>query len=189
MRVNVQMGRRTLVAAGLAACAGFAWLIWPSPAPVSQAAIATPAPAVAEAPKVATPIKATAIKAYPAAVKKRLKLPAVVAADPAKVVVDSSLVEPGKRPTLVTTLVDTETGETLTLTEKQPLPWLAPGGRNSIWLGVGMRHGEPVMRAQAEVGLFQVKALDVGVLVSADVPTARPGDVDLFAGVGVRVDF
>jgi hypothetical protein len=188
MRLNVPVRHLTWVALALAACAVCAWLIWPNPAPESRAVIATPPPAVAGVAKVATPVKAP-IKAYPAAAKARLKLPAVVAADPAKVVVDSSLVGPDSHPTLVTTLVDTTTGETLTLSERQSLPWLAPGGRNSIWLGVGVRHGEPVMRAQAEVGLFQVKALDVGVLVSADVPTARPGDTDLFAGVGVRVDF
>ncbi len=165
-------------------------LVYVIKGPPLQHEIATPAPAVASMPKVQTPIKTQTVKARPQAAKRALSLPAAIADDPAKVVIDSAIVKASRNDTLVTTLLDTETGETMTLEAKQPRPWLAASTDGSLWLGVGIKNGQQqVMRAGLEQGLFAVKAVTVSLRGTVDIPYATPGKPDWFAGVGLRMEW
>lgn len=160
-----------------------AWLT--DDTPVAAHLPAAPAPQVAGEIKTATPIATHTVRALPAKAKKALKLPDAIQEDPAKVVLDSSRVAADSHATTVTTLLDTETGESLTLARREPLPWLAPEGATRIWLGAGYRNGDPVLRGEVDKGLLSVKAWRISARAGVDVPLDADGEAGWFAGIGL----
>lgn len=168
----------------LAAVAAFAWLYWQKineTPPVGVAVEAKPAPEVAKIDKevVAVPH----VVAYKPEAKKKLNLPQDVQADKAKAVTSATKVKADIRPTIVTTVVDTETGETTSYTTRTKLPWVAIDTRGEAGFVLGYRSGEPTVRFEARQALFDIKAVKVGVVGSYDQPLGG-GRSDAMIGVG-----
>lgn len=150
------------------------------------AVVASPAPAVTDMPAEWI-VPPRPIKTYSAQAKAASKLPAQVQADDKAVVLEASTLPASDRPVLVTSVLNTETGETEHYIVEQPLPWLDTTVRGDAGLYVGLKHGEPTLRVQARAQLAQVKAVRLGALASADWPLngERPGvQGDVFVGVG-----
>lgn len=153
----------------------------PEPAPTNVHMPAKPAPQVSR--ETTVPIKVDKpVKVYRPEVKRKLKLPAAVQADPEQHVVASSRTVPDERPHTITTTLDTRTGEFTTLDRAEPLPWIAVSTKTEIGAFYGVKNGEPAFRVQAQQELLRVKALHVGAVASADVVR---GDVETYVGVGV----
>jgi len=151
------------------------------------AIVATPAPQIVQADVefIALP---QPVKTYAPKAKKALKLPAAVAADDGQRVLDAARIAASDRPQTVTAVLDTATGETRTYVVEEPLPWLDTTPRGEAGLYLGIKRGEPTIRAQARAQIAQVKELRLGVLASADMPlnaSERAGaQFDHFVGVG-----
>lgn len=150
------------------------------------AIVATPAPQIAQADVefIAVP---QPVKTYTPKAKKALKLPAAVAADDGQRVLDAARIAASDRPQTVTAVLDTATGETRTYVVEEPLPWLDTTPRGEAGLYLGIKRGEPTIRAQARAQIAQVKELRLGVLASADMPLnagAAGAQFDHFVGVG-----
>lgn len=176
---------RTLNVAVLVGCGVAAWILWPEKTPVGVMVEATPAPAVAKHTTVPMPIKTATVKAYAAAVKHGLNLPQAIQDDSAKLVLQSSEIKANRRDYSLTTVMDANTGETVTLAERQPLPWLARDVQGSMWLGVGLSGGgKRVMRAEVEQNLLDIKNVTISGRASLDLPIGEPGGMTGFAGVG-----
>lgn len=153
----------------------------PEPAPVNVHMPAKPAPQVARETKVPVAAKAP-LNVYPETVKRKLKLPDAVQANPAQHVVASSRTAADERQHTITTVLDTSTGEFTTLDRAEPLPWIAVSTKTEVGAFYGVKNGVPAFRVQAQQELLRVKALHVGAVASADVVR---GDVDTYIGVGV----
>lgn len=155
-------------------------------APVNVWTSARKSDPVKEVEKHPVVIKTGKIKTYPPAVKDGLKLPPAVQDDPHQQVIEATHVAPDDHATTVTTIVDTETGETNTITRREPLPWLAWSDRGSVGLYAGLKNGDPATRLQAHQELFSVKAVRFGVVASVDQPMSGPIGPDYFVGVGAE---
>lgn len=153
----------------------------PQPAPTNVHLPAKDAPQVARETTVPVAAKAP-LKVYRPEVKRKLKLPDPVQANPEQHVVASSRTAPDERPHTITTVLDTRTGEFTTLDRAEPLPWIAVSTKTEIGAFYGVRNGEPAWRLQAQQELLRVKALHLGAVASADFVR---GDVDTYVGVGV----
>lgn len=162
------------------------WLLRdPEPAvPVGLQVPATPAPEVKRVPKVEKPIKAKTVKVYPAAIKNKLKLPEVVQDDPALDVIASHQVKADDHPQTVTTLINTETGESETYVKRDPLPWMAWDDRGEAGVILGLKNGEPAVRLEARQNLFQVKAVHFGGYGSVEQNLNGAHESDWMIGVG-----
>lgn len=153
----------------------------PEPAPTNVHVEAKDAPQVAR--ETTVPIKVDKpIKVYRPEVKRKLKLPDAVQADPAQHVVASSRTVPDERPHTITTVLDTSTGEFTTLDRAEPLPWIGVSTKTEVGAFYGIKNGQPAFRVQAQQELLRVKALHLGAVASADMVG---GDVDTYIGVGV----
>lgn len=127
------------------------------------------------------------LKTYAPKAKAAVKLPQAVQADTAAVVLQSSRVAASGRAQTVTAVLDTETGETRQYVVDEPLPWLDTTVRSDAGVYLGLKRGEPTIRAQARAQIAQVKELRLGALASADMPLngERPGvQAEYFIGVG-----
>lgn len=127
------------------------------------------------------------LKTYAPKAKAAVKLPQAVQADEAAVVLQSSRIAASDRPQTVTAVLDTETGETRQYVVDEPLPWLDTTVRSDAGVYLGLKRGEPTIRAQARAQIAQVKELRLGALASADMPLngERPGvQAEYFIGVG-----
>lgn len=155
--------------------------------PVGLNVPATPAPEVKKVETIAKPIKSKTVKVYPATVKKKIKLPEVVLENPAMEVIASSQVKADDRPQTVTTLINTDTGESQTFVKRDPLPWLDFNKRGEAGMYMGIKNGEPTIRLEAKQNVFQVKALNFGVTASIDQPLGGAQGVDYFVGAGAWV--
>lgn len=150
---------------------------------------ATPAAEVADTPKVTAVVKAP-VKVYKggSTLKKELKLPDVVTSDPAKEVIASSQVKADERPQTITTIINTETGESETFVRRDPLPWLAWDTSGEVGAYVGIKNGQQAVRLQVRQGIVQVKALHLGLIGSVDQAMSGAGvanGTDYFIGAGV----
>lgn len=152
----------------------------PEPAPTNVHLPAQPAPQVSRETTVPVAVNAPA-QVYRPEVKRKLKLPAAVQANPKQHVVASSRTAPDERPHTITTILDTDTGEFATLDRAEPLPWIGVSTRTEVGVFYGLKSGEPALRVQAQQELLRVKALHLGAVASADVVR---GDVDTYIGVG-----
>lgn len=145
---------------------------------------AAPAKEVRDTPKIAVPMNAP-VKVYQggATIKKKLNLPPDVAQDDHQQIIASSKIE-GDQPHTVTTVINTDTGESQTYVRTDPLPWLAWDDHGGVGLYAGYKNGAPATRLQAHQELFRIKGVRVGVLASMDLPiTGRP---DTFIGFGAE---
>lgn len=155
-----------------------------TPAPVGLNVVATPAPEVKKQPQVDKPIKAKTVKVYPAAVKNTIKLPEIIQDNPALDVIASNQVPADDHPQTITTLINTDTGESQTFVKRDPLPWLALDPHGEAGLYMGIKNGEPTARLEVKQGAFQVKALHFGVIGSVDQPISGVQGTDYFIGTG-----
>lgn len=175
----------------LAVCLAVGWLVYTrEPAPVvGQTAIAAPAKEVKYKRKVGVKINAP-IKVYEggASTKKEIDLPPeVVKDDSQQVIASSQIAANDDHPHTVTTVIDTETGESQTYVRTDPLPWLAWDDRGSAGIYAGVKNGISTVRLQARQGVFSVKSLHVGVVASVDQPLAStPTLPDYFIGIGAE---
>lgn len=159
----------------------------PEPARARDVAtVATQAPQIEAAP-VEWIVPPKPLKTYAPKAKAAVKLPQPVQADAAAVVLQSSRIAASDRPQTVTAVLDTETGETRQYVVDEPLPWLDTTVRSDAGVYLGLKRGEPTIRAQARAQIAQVKELRLGALASADMPLngERPGvQAEYFIGVG-----
>lgn len=155
---------------------------------VGKTVIATPAPEVKAVPKVGVTIKAP-VKVYQggAILKKKIELPPEVAQDDNQQVIASGKIDAADdHPHTVTTVINTETGESQTYVRTDPLPWLAWDDRGSIGMYAGIKSGAPAVRLQARQGLFSVKAVHFGGIASIDQPMQGLSMPDYFIGIGAE---
>jgi hypothetical protein len=152
------------------------------------ATVATPAPQV-EATPIEWIVPPKQIKTYAPKAKAAVKLPQAVQVDAAAVVLQSSRIAASDRPQTVTAVLDTGTGETKQYVVDEPLPWLDTAVRSDAGVYLGLKRGEPTLRAQARVQLAQVKALRLGALASVDMPLGGTGSADAFVGVGAWMEW
>lgn len=154
------------------------WHLNTTTAPIDEHVPAKAASQVRDVPKVV--ITPTKIKVYATKAKKRLKLPDAMQGDERIHVVESTRVQADDHPQTITTVLNTETGETETLVRREPLPWLAFKKTGEARMDYGIRRGvDRVVRLSIRQDLLQVKALYAGVNASFD------SDGQYFAGVGV----
>jgi hypothetical protein len=169
--------------AGLVAalCVAAWWYFKPVPAPVDTWHPATPAPQIITVPK--TAIRPAKVSVYAPAAKSKLSLPQLIAADPAKHVLDASTIKADDHPQTIVTVIDEQTGDVQTFVRSEPLPWLAAEQRGELRFDVGVKNGlATVGRLTLREDLLQVKALHAGLNASADTD----GSFFVGAGVGYR---
>jgi hypothetical protein len=155
---------------------------------VGKTVIAQPAKEIRNVPKVAVEVKQP-VKVYKggAALKDGLKLPRVAVEDQAIEVLASSKID-GRddHPKTVTTVINTETGESETFVRTDPLPWFAMSSRGGVGMYAGIKNGEPAIRLQARQELFAVKALRFEGIATIDQPVSGPVGTDYFVGLGAE---
>lgn len=149
---------------------------------------ATPATEVKNVSKEGVVVKAP-VKIYSggAGLKDRIKLPKDVVADGRQQVIASSKVDAvDDHPHTITTVINTDTGESQTYVRTDPLPWLAWGGRGALGMYAGIKNGTPTVRLQLRHDLLQVKAVHFGAIAAVDQPISGPMAMDYFVGVGAE---
>lgn len=152
--------------------------------PVGLAVPAKLSPALKKTEKQSVPVKGGQVRVYAPEAKVRLSMPWLTD-NPAKQVLAAHQVAADDHPQTVTTVLDTDTGDSQTYVTRDPLPWLARDARGEAGIYLGYKNGEPAARLLARQGVFQVKALHFGVLGSVDQPLSGPIEADWFAGAGV----
>lgn len=165
----------------------------PAAVPVGVTVKATPAKEVANVPKVDVQVqKPLKVYAGGQGLKSGLKLPAPVVQNHAEQVIASSKVEAADdHPHTVTTVINTDTGQSETYVRTDPLPWIAWSSRGGIGMYAGIKNGTPAVRLQAEQELFTVKAIHFGAVASVDQPIgASPQyDQEWFVGIGAKYEW
>lgn len=156
----------------------------PTAGPNETAVVAQVAPQLKLAPTIEVVTKKP-IKGYAAPIKSKLRLPDEVIADQNQTVIAASRVRATDRPQTVTTVLDSETGETKTYVKQEPLPWLAFNTRGDLGIYGGIKNGQPTARLQVRQELLQVKAVHIGGIASFDQPLSGPVRADYFVGVGI----
>lgn len=152
-----------------------AWTFWPKDKlEVGVAAALPEAKVVADEPKVITKIEY--IKVYPKTAKPKLHLPETVVKDDAKQVTATGTLKAEERDYTISSVIDTNTGESTVYAEPKPLPWIGPGRGGRIGVAYGLKHGEIVGRLYGSHDLLQVKALHAGFMGNVDT------DSEWFAG-------
>lgn len=143
-----------------------------------------PAPPVKRTPKRSVPVKGGQVRVYAPEAKARLSMP-WLKDDPAKQVLAAHQVPADDHPRTVTTVIDTDTGDSQTYVTRDPLPWFAWDLRGEAGVYAGLKNGEPAARLEVRQGLFQVKVLHFGGIGSVDQPLSGPLGADWFVGAGV----
>lgn len=157
-------------------------------APVGVHVIATPAKQVATIPKHQAIVKSGAVRVYESRAKIELKLPEAIKQDDAKEVLESTRVNADDHDQTITTVLNTETGDTETLVRREPLPWLAYRNDGSAGLYTGIKNGTPTARLELKQSIFSVKSIRLGAVATLDQPlgySARDSP-DYFVGVGAE---
>lgn len=173
--------------AALAALVAVAWQ-WTDRQPAPDSVIATPSKEVKNTPKVAVPVKKP-VKVYSggSTLKKKLDLPADVVQDDAQQILASSKVN-GDQPHTITTVINTETGESQTFDRPDPLPWLAGDNHGRLGMYAIFKNGTPTISLQAQRGLFSIKAVHVGFVAGLDQPMSGD-DRRLNSQIGVGAEY
>lgn len=161
---------------GLALIAALYFHFKPAPSPPGVHMPATPAPEVKREETV--PIDVTSVNVYKPAVKKKLKLPPAVQADPKQHVVAATRTPNDEREHTVTTTLDTTTGKFTTYDRAEPLPWMAVATKTQVGLYYGLRGSDTILRLQAQQELLQIKAVRLGATATLD------SDGQSFIGLG-----
>lgn len=153
-------------------------------APVGLNVIAKPAPEVITVPRVSKPIKSKIVKVYPESIKSEIKLPDVVQNDTKLDVIASHQVPADDHPQTITTLINTDTGESQTFVKRDPMPWLGLNYRGEAGIYVGVKNGEQTARLEVKQEVLQIKSLHIGVTSSIDQPINSAVDTSYFVGAG-----
>jgi len=156
--------------------------------PVGVHVIATPAKQVEAIPKHQAVVKSGTVRVYESRAKIELKLPEAIKQDEAKQVLESTRVNADDHDQTITTVLDTETGDTQTLVRREPLPWIAWRNDGSAAAYAGIKNGEPTARLEVKQSLFSVKTIRFGAVATVDQPlgySARDSP-DYFVGVGAE---
>jgi hypothetical protein len=185
-------------------------VIWdhfkPSPAPVGQWGAAETSKLVSDVMKEQLKMSKT-LTVYAPAAKKKLDLPPEYQKDPKQYVLAATTLNPDYHPQTTTTLVNSETGESTTITRREPYLLIAAqqtgeirvdygykrsatvetGTGNSYLIGIGQwqtiantikMETKRVARFTLREDLVQVKGVNLGGTLSVD------SDRDGFIGVG-----
>jgi len=174
-----------IAAAILVVFAALAWYFYDAPAP--DAVIAAPSKEVKDLPKASVPIKKP-LKVYSGGskLKDKLGLPADVTQNDAKHVVASTTVNCDQQQYTITTVIDTETGESQTYDQKLPRPWLAKNDQSKVGVYAVFKNGTPTLSLQGRRGLFSVKSLDFVGVAGIDHPMSGTGGLGTQIGIGVE---
>lgn len=173
-----------VVLAGVLAIGGYTYWVFSRPkVDTTVAVIAKPAPVIAKVKK--RVIKPRRVIVYVPEAKAKLKLPPLVIANENQQVTGATTVKPSERSVTVTSVLDTQTGETTTYAKPEPLPWFAVEARGEARVDVGYKwvRGVPspvqVGRLSVRHDFVQVKGFHAGVNAAIDT------DASLFVGLGV----
>lgn len=126
------------------------------------------------------------VKVFKPEAKRKLNLPASVQADTKAHVIASTKTANDERQHTITTLIDEQTGEATTFDRVDPLPWISVNTKSQVGAFYGIKNGQQTIRIQGEQELLQIKALHVGVIVSADL---QARNVESFVGLGAWARF
>lgn len=146
--------------------------------------IATPAKEVKSIPKATVAIKNGTVRVYEGSAKIKLNLPEAIAQDPAEQVFASTKVKADDHPQTITTTINTDTGEATSLVRRDPLPWLAWDDHGEAGVYGGIKNGTATARLEVKQGIFQVKAVHVGMVGTLDQPLQGGLSTDYYLGVG-----
>lgn len=157
----------------------------PEPAPTNVHLPAKTAPQVTRETTVPV-VVAKPIKVYRPEVKRKLKLPDAVQANPEQHVVASSRTVPDERPHTITTVLDTSTGEFTTLDRTEPLPWIAVSTKTRLGVYYGLKNGAQAIRIQGQQDFLRIKAVRVSAIGSVDL---IGGETQTFIGIGLGAEW
>lgn len=145
--------------------------------------VATPAPVVKAEPKIEVmPTKPIKVYKHSAKIKQKVKLPQPVIDNPSEQVLAATKVESNDHPQLVTTVLNTDTGETSTYIKQEPQPWFATNTHGDFSTYVGFKNRNTAIRFQVRQNLIDVKSVHINAVGSVDQSTN--GDTDYFVGIG-----
>jgi len=166
----------------------FTWLAHDrQPAPVTnRTVVATPAKEVMNISSIEVRMKAP-VKVYSggAAIKAKVDLPAEVVKDDNQQIIASSKIE-GDQPVTVTTVINTETGESKTFVRTDPKSWLAWDDHGGIGMYAGFKNGLPAVRLQVHNELFRIKSVHVGAVASLDQNLSGTSSLDSYIAIGAE---
>lgn len=168
----------------------FAWMMhaW-TPAPeVGKTVKATPSVEVEGRKKIEVAIKSP-VKVFSGGsqLKKLVDLPPeVVQNDHQQVIASSKIEAEDDHPHTITTVIDTETGESQTYVRTDPLPLIDWDDHGRIGLYYGYKNGTAATRLQAQQGLFRIKSVHVNMLASIDQSLNTPVTQAYFVGIGAE---
>lgn len=184
---NLMPAARMLIVLGvlIAIGTGVYFYFKPDPAPVNVHLPAKPAPQVSRETTVPVEVKAP-VKVYRPEVKRKLKLPDPVQANPEQHVVASSRTAPDERQHTITTVLDTRTGEFTTLDRAEPLPWIAVSTKTRLAAYYGLKNGEQAIRIQGQQDFLRIKAVRLSAIASVDLVG---GETQTFVGVGLGAEW
>ena len=150
---------------------------------VGKVVISTPSKEVKNQPKVEVAVKKP-VKVYKnsQSIKAHIQLPESVIEEPALAVLSSVKVKDDGYPHSVTTVINTETGETQTYTKTEPLPWFEFKNSGEAGVYTGIKNGTPTIRLDVREDLFSVKSINFSLRGSID--QGSNGQTDVFVGVG-----
>lgn len=159
-----------------------AWgLSLPEVAPVGQWTAAVPSKVLADVPKVE--IAPKKLKVYAPQAKKKLKLPDALQQDDNQFVIASSTLKHDYRPQTVTTVINSATGGSTTITRRGAYPWFAAQQTGEIRIDYGIKNGlERVGRLTVREDFIQVKGANLGATATLDTD----GSAFIGAGVGYK---
>jgi type IV secretory pathway VirB10-like protein len=155
-----------------------------------RAAVGQPQPAqvaaqVAREEKADTPIETGTVKAYSDKAKAKLPIPDDAKAKTSLKAISAVRVEADTHPSTVTTLLDTQTGETFTYTSRERPPLFALDHSGSAGIYYGWSNGTNAVRAEVRQAVFQVDVVHFGLIGSFDQPVGgAPASPHTFLGGG-----
>lgn len=171
--INSKLSIRTKAEIGLAAIVliAFWYVKTPTPPPVNTWVPAKPASEVAHVGTEAVACKQIIV--YKEAAKQKLNLPAPIANDPNQHVIAATDVKPDEHTNTVVTVVDPLTGQSSTITRRDPYPLFAFLQKGEVRFDVGLKNaGSKVGRFTLKEDLLQIKGVNVGVNLNADTDRA-----------------
>ena len=130
-------------------------------------------------------LKCIPVIVYKDRAKDKLGLPTAVTEAPEQRVLGATQVSPNERPTTVSAVLNTTTGETSFYQRQDPLPWFALETRRELGLAYGFKDdaGGAVARIFGKVDLVQIKMIRAGLLGNVD------SDGDWYAGAGISLSW
>ncbi|MCB4811709.1 hypothetical protein LG204_10320 [Methylovorus menthalis] len=150
-----------------------------------EAVQANPSTAVKNSAKTATAVaKPVVVYKGGAALKDGLKLPQEVVNNEPDQVLSSITAPESDHKQTVTTVLNTETGESQTFIRQESLPWVAFDQRGQVGMYAGVKNGTPTARLELQQGLLQVKAVHIGAVATVDQPMQGPLQTEYYVGVG-----